>query len=237
MNYQPVVTGNQPNHNTCNKENIDVGKVEKETESDQQYVLLPLWSTGSKYPQNTDVDAAFDVKENESKVHVSPSSSDKKNKHDDKAKREAKGKNMPALEYIVYSDDEEDIGAEADFSNLETSIAVSPIPTTRVHKDHHVTQIIGDLTSAPQTRRMARMVKEQGFEDPDYPDKVYKVVKELYRLHQAPRAWYETLANYLLEYGYQRGKIDQTLFIKKKKDGKSASTPIDTEKPLLKDPD
>nr|GFB50717.1 ribonuclease H-like domain, reverse transcriptase, RNA-dependent DNA polymerase [Tanacetum cinerariifolium] len=59
-----------------------------------------------------------------------------------------------------------------------------------------------------------------GFEDLDYLEKVYKVVKALYGLHQAPRAWYETLANYLLE-----------------NDGKSASTPIDTEKTLLKDPD
>nr|GEW75634.1 putative ribonuclease H-like domain-containing protein [Tanacetum cinerariifolium] len=56
-----------------------------------------------------------------------------------------------------------------------------------------------------------------GFEDPDYPDKVYKVVKALYGLHQAPRSWYETLANYLLENGFQRGKIDQTLFIKTQK--------------------
>nr|GFB98881.1 putative ribonuclease H-like domain-containing protein [Tanacetum cinerariifolium] len=56
-----------------------------------------------------------------------------------------------------------------------------------------------------------------GFGDPDHPDKVYKVVKALYGLHQAPRAWYETLANYLLENGFQRGKIDQTLFIKKQK--------------------
>nr|GFA88305.1 putative ribonuclease H-like domain-containing protein [Tanacetum cinerariifolium] len=39
----------------------------------------------------------------------------------------------------------------------------------------------------------------RGFEDPKNPDKVYKVVKALYRLHQAPRAWYETLATYLLE--------------------------------------
>ncbi|GJY85191.1 putative ribonuclease H-like domain-containing protein [Tanacetum coccineum] len=48
-------------------------------------------------------------------------------------------------------------------------------------------------------------------------DKVYKVVKALYGLHQAPRAWYETLANYLLGNGFKRGKIDQTLFIKKQK--------------------
>ncbi|GJW76503.1 putative ribonuclease H-like domain-containing protein [Tanacetum coccineum] len=56
-----------------------------------------------------------------------------------------------------------------------------------------------------------------GFEDPDHPDKVYKVVKALYGLHQAPRAWYDTLANYLLCNGFQRGKIDQKLFIKRQK--------------------
>nr|GFB94953.1 putative ribonuclease H-like domain-containing protein [Tanacetum cinerariifolium] len=54
-----------------------------------------------------------------------------------------------------------------------------------------------------------------GFEDPKNPDKVYKVVKALHGLHQAPRAWYETLATYLLENGFQRGTTDQTLFIKK----------------------
>ncbi|GJV56929.1 putative ribonuclease H-like domain-containing protein [Tanacetum coccineum] len=56
-----------------------------------------------------------------------------------------------------------------------------------------------------------------GFKDPDHPDKVYKVVKALYGLHQAPRTWYETLDNYLLGNGFKRGKIDQTLFIKKLK--------------------
>nr|GFB87911.1 hypothetical protein [Tanacetum cinerariifolium] len=69
---------------------------------------------------------------------------------------------MHALEDIVYSYYEEDVGEEADLANLETNIYVSPILTTRVYKDHHVTQIIGDLTSVPQTRSMARMVKEQG---------------------------------------------------------------------------
>ncbi|GJT84874.1 putative ribonuclease H-like domain-containing protein [Tanacetum coccineum] len=115
-----------------------------------------------------------------------------------------------------------------------------------------------------------------GFKDPDHPNKVYKVVKALYGLHQAPRAWYETLANYLLSNGFKRGKIDQTLFIKKQKGDillvqvyvddiifgstnkelctgfeklmkdklkkfnysiESASTPVDLEKPLVKDGD
>nr|GEW97191.1 putative ribonuclease H-like domain-containing protein [Tanacetum cinerariifolium] len=245
---------------------------------------------------------------------------------------------MPELEDITYSDDEDDVGAEADFNNLETSITVSPIPTTSVHKDHPVTQIIGDLSSATQTRidfpyrkraigtnwvfrnkkdergivvrNKARLVAQghtqedgidyeevfapvarieairlflayasflgfmvyqmdvksaflyetieeevyvcqpSGFEDPDHPDKVYKMVKALYGLHQAPRAWYETLANYLLENGFQRVKQKKYgIFISHDKyiaeilrkfgltEGKSASTLIDTEKPLLKDPD
>nr|GEV74071.1 hypothetical protein [Tanacetum cinerariifolium] len=103
-----------------------------------------------------------------------------------------------------------------------------------------------------------------GFEDPYFPDKVYKVEKALYGLHQAPRAWYETLSSYLLENRFHRGKIDKTLFIKRhkglqvkqKQDGifisqdkyvaeilkkygflevKIASTPIETLKPPLKD--
>ncbi|GJV48210.1 putative ribonuclease H-like domain-containing protein [Tanacetum coccineum] len=105
-----------------------------------------------------------------------------------------------------------------------------------------------------------------GFEDPNFPDRVYKVEKALYGLHQAPRAWYETLLTYLLNNGFQRGKIDKTLFIrrdtglyvKQKEDGifisqdkyvieilkkfgftdvKTASTPMETQKPLLKDED
>ncbi|GKF57689.1 putative ribonuclease H-like domain-containing protein, partial [Tanacetum coccineum] len=56
-----------------------------------------------------------------------------------------------------------------------------------------------------------------GFEDPDFLDRVYKVEKALYGLHQAHRAWYETLSKYLLDNGFQRGKIDKTLFIKRYK--------------------
>nr|GEX59405.1 putative ribonuclease H-like domain-containing protein [Tanacetum cinerariifolium] len=69
--------------------------------------------------------------------------------------------NMPELEDITYSNDEEDVGAEADFNNLKTFITVSPILTTRVHKDHLVTKIIGDLSSATQTRSMTRVAKDQ----------------------------------------------------------------------------
>ncbi|GKA87814.1 putative ribonuclease H-like domain-containing protein [Tanacetum coccineum] len=242
--------------------------------------------------------------------------------------------------------DDEDVGAEADLNNLETTMNVSPIPITKIHKDHPKDQIIGDINSATQTRRMTKIFEEhamvsyikkqrrtnykdyqncsfacflsqneptktlvdlpkgkraigtkwvyrnkkdeieivvrnkdrlvaQGytqeegidydevfalvarieairlflvyasfmgfivyqmdvksaflygtieegvyvcqppsFEDPMFPDKVYKVEKALYGLHQASKAWYETLSTYLLENGYRRGTIDKTLFIK-----------------------
>nr|GFA75953.1 retrovirus-related Pol polyprotein from transposon TNT 1-94 [Tanacetum cinerariifolium] len=68
-------------------------------ENVQQYVLFPLWSFDFKDPQNTNGDATFEVKElefkkrkPESEVHVSPSSSAKTKKHDEKTKREDKGK-------------------------------------------------------------------------------------------------------------------------------------------------
>ncbi|GJR66568.1 putative ribonuclease H-like domain-containing protein [Tanacetum coccineum] len=56
-----------------------------------------------------------------------------------------------------------------------------------------------------------------GFVDPDHPTKVYKVVKALYGLHQAPRAWYATLSTFLVKHGYRRGTIDKTLFIRRNK--------------------
>nr|GEY89587.1 ribonuclease H-like domain, reverse transcriptase, RNA-dependent DNA polymerase [Tanacetum cinerariifolium] len=90
-----------------------------------------------------------------------------------------------------------------------------------------------------------------GFEDPDFPNKVYKLKKALYRLHQASRTWYETLSAYLLDNGFYSGKIDKTLFIIRHKDDillvlvyvddiifvKNASIPMETQKPLLKDED
>ncbi|GJZ05623.1 retrovirus-related pol polyprotein from transposon TNT 1-94 [Tanacetum coccineum] len=83
-----------------------------------------------------------------------------------------------------------------------------------------------------------------GFEDPDHPDKVYKVVKALYGLHQAPRAWYDTLANYLLSnrkrkhFYYVKIKyVNEVLRKFNYRDVKSASTPTDLENPLVQDRD
>nr|GEU34366.1 putative ribonuclease H-like domain-containing protein [Tanacetum cinerariifolium] len=204
-----------------NKPNI-AGSGPTWEEINQQYVLFPVWFSGSTNPHNYDGNAAFDGKEHdidakkpESEVILSLSSNAQSRKQDDKTKKETKGKSplksftgyrdlseeleycsknssnevnaagsivptigknssnstnpfsvagpsnttaspthgkssfidasqlsddpdMPELEDITYSDDENDDGVEVDFNHLETSITVSPIPTTRIHKDHHV---------------------------------------------------------------------------------------------------
>nr|GEX58828.1 ribonuclease H-like domain-containing protein [Tanacetum cinerariifolium] len=74
---------------------------------------------------------------------------------------------MPELEDIVYSDYKEDVGVEADLSNLETNIPISPIPTTRVHKDYHVNQII-DVKSASTLFEIEKpLLKDPNGEDVD----------------------------------------------------------------------
>jgi len=54
------------------------------------------------------------------------------------------------------------------------------------------------------------------FENSDMSNHVFKLKKALYGLKQAPRAWYERLSKFLLEKDFTRGKVDTTLFIKRK---------------------
>nr|GEX12739.1 hypothetical protein [Tanacetum cinerariifolium] len=388
MNYQPVNAGNQTNPRECFQDKFDAEKVGDEV--DKKYVLFPVNAQSRKQDDKTkkeakgkslvesftryrDLSAEFEdcTNNNINEVNAAGNIVPTVGQNSSSSTNTFSAADMPELEDITYFDDEDDGGAEADFNNLESSITVSPISTTRVHKDHPVSQIIGDLSSTTQTRSMTRVVKDQGepsqmfnndfhacmfvyflsqeepnrvhqafkdpswieamqeellqfkmqkvwvlvdlphekraigtkwvyrnkkdergmviknkarivaqghtqeegidyeevfapvarieairlflayasfmgfmvyqmdiksaflygtiekkvyvcqppgFEDHDHPDKVYKVVKALYGLHQAPRAWCETLANYLLENSFQRGKIDQTLFIKRQKE-------------------
>ncbi|GKD25610.1 putative ribonuclease H-like domain-containing protein [Tanacetum coccineum] len=102
--------------------------------------------------------------------------------------------NMPELEDIVYSDDDEDVGAEADMNNLDAFMPVSPTPTTRIHKDHPVDQIIGNLNSAPQTRRMTKNLKEHDlFKE---PKKVIQALKD--------PSWIEAIQDELLQFKLQK---------------------------------
>ncbi|GJV06907.1 putative ribonuclease H-like domain-containing protein [Tanacetum coccineum] len=103
--------------------------------------------------------------------------------------------NMPTLEdYSIFdfSRDDEDDGVVADMNNLATTIQVSPNPTTRIHKDHPLDQVIGDLQSAIQTRKMSKNLKKHGFEE---PQKVIHALKD--------PSWIEAMQEELLQFKLQ----------------------------------
>ncbi|GKE06237.1 putative ribonuclease H-like domain-containing protein [Tanacetum coccineum] len=325
----------------------DAGKARMEIVPGKDYILLPLWTQYPPFSSSLkdSPDAGFKPSGEEEKKNAEDLGIESGNPTEGKDSEVPKvnvvdpkssielldDPNILELEDIVYSDDDEDVGAEAYMNNLDAFMPVNPIRTTIIHKDYPVEQIIEDLHSAPQTRRMTKNLEEHGlfrsvqqrinhkdfqnclfasflsqeepkkvyknkkdergiviknktrlvdqgytqekgidydevfppvarieavrlflscasfkdfmvyqmdvksaflygkieeevyvfqppgFEDPNFPDRVYKVEKVLYGLHQAPRAWYETLSTYLLDNGFQRGKIDKTLFIRRVK--------------------
>ncbi|GKE98337.1 ribonuclease H-like domain-containing protein, partial [Tanacetum coccineum] len=194
MNYKPVVAGNQPNDNAGTKACDGAGKARIETVLGKDYILLPLWPADLPLSQNlkSSPDAGFKPSVDNEKKDDNVNNTNNVNTVNATgievnavgAKTSIKlpdDLNMPKLEDIIYSDDDEDVGAEADMNNLNTFMPVSPILTTRIHKDHPVEQIIRDLNSAPQTRRMTKNLEEHGYtqeEGIDY-DEVFATVARI----------------------------------------------------------
>ncbi|GJV15572.1 putative ribonuclease H-like domain-containing protein [Tanacetum coccineum] len=133
MNYKPVVTGNQSNGNACTKACNDAGYDEKKATEEPKNEGGDSSKDGESYDQEKE-----DNVNNTNTVNVASTNE------------------------VNAVDNEEDVGAEADLNNLDAFMPVSPILTTRIHKDHPVEQIIGDLNSAPQTRRMTKNLEEHG---------------------------------------------------------------------------
>nr|GFA04999.1 hypothetical protein [Tanacetum cinerariifolium] len=133
MNYQPLHAGNQTNSSAGFQKKIDAEKAGEEV--DQQYVLFPVWSSGSTNPRNNDEDAAFDGKEHdfdvkklESEVILSPSNNALSRKQDDKTKKEAKGKS-PVESFTGYRDLNVEFEDCSDNSSNEVNAAGSIAPT------------------------------------------------------------------------------------------------------------
>nr|GEU61435.1 putative ribonuclease H-like domain-containing protein [Tanacetum cinerariifolium] len=113
---------------------------------------------------------------------------------------------------------EEGIDYDEVFAPVSRIEAIRLFLAYALFKDFVVYQM--DVKSAflyGKIKKEVYLCQSLGFEDPNFLNRVYKVEKALYRLHQAPRAWYKTLSTYLLDNGFQRGKIDKTLFIKRHK--------------------
>nr|GFC01401.1 hypothetical protein [Tanacetum cinerariifolium] len=100
--------------------------------------------------------------------------------------------NMPNLEDIsIFKDSNEDVfGVEADLNNMETTFQGSLIPIIRIYKDYPVEQIIGDIHSAPQTKRMTKSVTDH---------ETKKVIQALTDL-----SWIKAMHDELLQFKLQQ---------------------------------
>nr|GFB85790.1 hypothetical protein [Tanacetum cinerariifolium] len=179
MNYHPVIAENQTNSHAGLQDTEKAGE-----EVTHTYVLFPVLSDGFR-----DLNSEFEECTNNSSNGVNAASSSVSiawhncinstndfraadpsntaasptvaNSSSQDASTSSHDLDMPNLEDLTHFDDADDVGAEADINNLESIISVSPIPTTRIQKDHLTSQIIGDLSSTTQTRSMARGVRDQ----------------------------------------------------------------------------
>nr|GEW31856.1 ribonuclease H-like domain-containing protein [Tanacetum cinerariifolium] len=203
---------------------IGKGHSSKETGSSQDYILMPLWKDGSLFDSSsknaTNDEPHLFVMLEIRMIMVST-----------KTVELMLMKSLQTVLMILTVSTASPKSTHVDFlgdkpkgdmSNINTTSQVPSTLNTRIHKDHSLDLVIGDVQSGVLTRKMIKTTHEQGwnvksdflygrikeevyvcqplgFEDPAHPNKVYKVVKALYGLHQAPRAWYETLAKYLLD--------------------------------------
>nr|GFA09919.1 putative ribonuclease H-like domain-containing protein [Tanacetum cinerariifolium] len=120
---------------------------------------------------------------------------------------------MPNLEDLSHSNNVDDVGAETDINNLESIITVSPIPTTRIHKDHPTSQIIGDLSLTTQTRSMVITVRDQGGISHMFNEDFHTCMFACFLLQEEPKrvyqalkdpSWIEAMQEELLQFKMQK---------------------------------
>nr|GFA08464.1 hypothetical protein [Tanacetum cinerariifolium] len=206
------------NGNACTQDNVDVRK----EVSDQHYIVLPLWSSISSIYKRSD-DKPTDDK-----------LADDKPKDDNGSKTVKEPINKEDQAYR----DELDRIIKAHFNNMESSTIVSPIPTHKVHIDHPKDQILGHPKSSVQSRGMEK--NSSGAHALMEPKKVSQALDD--------ESWVEAMQEELLQFSLQNVKqSEERIFISqdnyvaeilkrfKFSFVKTASTPIETQKPLVKD--
>nr|GEU64714.1 hypothetical protein [Tanacetum cinerariifolium] len=272
MNYKPVVAGNQFNGNAESKSSQDDG-------------FQPSSVDGKKVDEDPRKESKCKDQEKKDNVNntnnVNAAGTNGVNVVGANTNNELPfDLEMPDLEDIStfnFSSDHEDDDEMTDMNNLDTTIQVSSAPTTRIHKDHPINQM--DVKSAflyGKIKEKVYVYQLSGFEDPDFPDKVYKVkkaymdyIKLLEHVYVDDIIFGSTkkeLCNAyekIMHEKFQMSSMRELTFflglqVKHKQDGifisqdkyvaeiikkygytevKNASTPMKTQKPLLKDED
>ncbi|GKB74340.1 putative ribonuclease H-like domain-containing protein, partial [Tanacetum coccineum] len=185
MNYEPIITGNQTNKNAEDAVADDAGKKtnekpvnEGERNGQKEGYANSTNRVSSVCPSVTAAGQSFD---NAGDLPTDPLMPDLEDTTD-----------LINTGIFRGAYDEEDEGAEADLNNLETTMTVSPIPTTRIHNYHPKGQIIGDINSATQTWTMTKISEKLTLE----PKKVIQALTD--------PSWVEAMQDELLQFKLQK---------------------------------
>ncbi|GJZ69234.1 putative ribonuclease H-like domain-containing protein [Tanacetum coccineum] len=194
MNYVPVVAGTNSNVSAGTKESIGASHSSKETGSCQDCILMPLWKDGSLFDSSSK-NASND--EPQPSNDTGKKNDDSEIDNQERPEKSAQDVNtvgpsintastndntgslnintgIPTVNTTPLEDTHADFfgdETEVDMSNISTTYPVSSTPNTRIHKDHSLAQVIGDIQSSVQTRRM---INEQGFISAVYEGKTHE---------------------------------------------------------------
>ncbi|GKD12988.1 putative ribonuclease H-like domain-containing protein, partial [Tanacetum coccineum] len=197
MNYVPVVAGTNSNDFVGTKESNGAGHSSKEPGSSQDYILMPLWKDGSLFDSSLK-DASNDE----------PQPSNDAEKKDDEGGIDDQERTESSAQYVNIA------GPKLDLSNIATTYPVPSTPNTRIHKDHSLDHVIGDMQSGVQKRRM---INKQGFISDVYEGKPYEDLhtclfvcflsqeepKKVIQALKDPR-WIEAMLEELLQFKLQQ---------------------------------
>ncbi|GJZ38101.1 putative ribonuclease H-like domain-containing protein [Tanacetum coccineum] len=274
MNYIPVSVENQVNVDAGTQDSYVAGSSGKYKGPTQEYILLPLQPHRTRIPVKDVVQIAQEK----------PSENASSNK-DDVSRQAFEEENRR-----IASQKKAAQATNANFNNMDNTIAVSPIPTLRIHKDHPKGQILGDPTSNSSNKRInfnrasfstTSLEEVYAHQPPGFVEScsskqsLFGKSKLLYGYTSALRRLYETLSSFLMENGFRRefeecmhkrfqmssmGKLTfflglqvkqllEGIFISQDKyvadilkkfdflSIRTATTPIESNKPLVKDED
>ncbi|GJR04936.1 putative reverse transcriptase, RNA-dependent DNA polymerase [Tanacetum coccineum] len=191
MNYVPVVAGTNSNDFVGTEESIGAGHSSKETGSSQDYILMPLWKDGSlfdsssKNASNDEPQPSSDAGKKEDEGVSKESGNDDQERPENSTQDVnttgpsintepdmfSLGDNatLEATHADFFSDE-----TEVNMSNITTTYLVPSTPNTRIHKDHSLDHVIGDVHSGVQIRRMTKTTNKQGFISAVYEGKTHK---------------------------------------------------------------
>ncbi|GKB62010.1 putative ribonuclease H-like domain-containing protein [Tanacetum coccineum] len=167
MNYVPVAAGTIINESAGTQGELNAGTSE---EISQDAMVMPIYSDDDSSPKEVNAagqhvnTASPDVTTGSFKLNVVGPSVNTASSYDQDSPKDmftmGASHTLEATHVEFFSDEDE---PEVDLGNITNSYTVPTTPNTRIHKDHPIENVIGDVKSTVQTRRMTKPTSEQGF--------------------------------------------------------------------------